>query len=308
MDERSNVIIANLDEILFKNRNKEYGAYEIRKNYLRVQVLSFLLGTAILVSIIEIYSFSDYWLLEEVKEQQIKPYYYSREVTAELSEDREVVGSKRNIKRGLVEPPSLTIRLPKGTPKMPEVMFVIPKVVPHAEANPQVFVPEIKYLDTVKAEIGTRNVKGDPRALPTMGLLEEGVVFVPGSPDGVDSTPKVAISSPQPKEKTVTEEEPDPNKFIFLEVKPAPINLDVIKQRMVYPVLCKEAGIQGKVFIRMLVNKEGRVEKTIVQKSPHPLLTEECLRHIDSLRFTPGMQGGRPVKVWISIPFEFQLK
>jgi protein TonB len=294
----------NLDDIIFKNRNKEYGAYDIRKNYIRVLFLSFLLGNFILLSGIELYNFSDYWgAVSDIEKEGISSY--DREVIVELSDELSV--GKKNIKKGLVEPPSLTIKLPKGAPKAPEVMFVVPKVVPHSDAVAYSAIPDIAYLDTIKAEIGTRNIKGDPTARPTMGLLEEGTVFVPGSPKGVEvEKAPIAVTHAPPKEEV--EEDPDPNKFILLEVKPSPTNLDAIKKRLVYPTLCREAGIEGKVYVRMLVNKNGRVEKTMIQKSPHPLLSEECLRHIDSLQFNPGIQGGKPVKVWISIPFEFQLK
>ena len=44
----------SLDDIIFKNRNKEYGAYAIRKSYPRVLFISFLLGNFILLSGIQL--------------------------------------------------------------------------------------------------------------------------------------------------------------------------------------------------------------------------------------------------------------
>jgi protein TonB len=304
-DREERGIVYNLDDIIFKNRNKEYGAYAIRKNYFRVLLLSLLLGNFILLSGIELYKFSDYWTVSDTEKEGI--VNYDREVVVELNDELSV-GEKKYQER-LGSPPSLTLKLPKGAPRAPEVMFVVPRVVAHSDAVAHSAIPDVTYLDTVKAEIGIRNVKGDPTARPTMGLLEEGTVFVRGSSTGVaeEKTP-IAPAQVPPSPKKEAEEDPDPNKFIVLEVKPSPLNLDVIKKRLVYPTLCREAGIEGKVYVRMLVNKNGRVEKTIIQKSPHPLLSEECLRHIDSLQFNPGIQGGKPVKVWVSIPFEFQLK
>ncbi|MCS6894717.1 MAG: TonB family protein [Bacteroidia bacterium] len=104
------------------------------------------------------------------------------------------------------------------------------------------------------------------------------------------------------------EEDPDPTATIQVEKGPVPTNMDDIKKRIVYPPLAKEANIQGKVIVRVLVGKEGRYERHIVLRSPHKLLTEAVEKELPNLSFTPGIKDGKPVKVWVTIPFDFSLK
>ncbi|MCS7152635.1 MAG: energy transducer TonB [Bacteroidia bacterium] len=60
--------------------------------------------------------------------------------------------------------------------------------------------------------------------------------------------------SPTGNEFTHTEEpEPDPTAFVLIEKEPVATNLEEIKRRIGYPPLAKEAGIQGKVIVRVLV-------------------------------------------------------
>lgn len=104
------------------------------------------------------------------------------------------------------------------------------------------------------------------------------------------------------------EEDPDPTAFIQVEKEPQPTNMDEIKKRIAYPPLAKEAGIQGKVIVRVLVDKEGRYKRHIVLRSPHKLLTEAVEKELPNLTFIPGLSNGQPIKVWVTIPFDFNLK
>ena len=58
-----------------------------------------------------------------------------------------------------------------------------------------------------------------------------------------------------------------------------------------------------------VVNQEGKVEDVRIQKSVHPLLDKEAIRVIKLLPdFTPGYNGGRPVKVYYMVPIMYTLK
>ena len=83
--------------------------------------------------------------------------------------------------------------------------------------------------------------------------------------------------------------------------------MDDIKKLIGYPPMAKEAEIEGKVILRVQVNKNGNYVKHIKIKDPHPLLTKAVEDQIHNLKFTPGVQAGKPIKVWVTIPFDFKL-
>jgi TonB family protein len=84
--------------------------------------------------------------------------------------------------------------------------------------------------------------------------------------------------------------------------------LMTIAERMQYPEEAKKQKIQGKVIIRFVVNKEGRVTDAVVLKGVDPLLDVEALRVVNALPdFKPGMQGGKPVDSYLMVPITFTL-
>lgn len=84
--------------------------------------------------------------------------------------------------------------------------------------------------------------------------------------------------------------------------------LRVISDNIKYPESAKNAGIEGRVIIRFLVNTKGDAEEVSVLRGVHPLLDEEGVRVVSMLKgFTPGMQGGKAVNVWYMVPINFTL-
>ncbi len=101
---------------------------------------------------------------------------------------------------------------------------------------------------------------------------------------------------PPPKTEEVFE-------FYAVEVKPQVLRT----VEPVYPEMAKKAGIEGRVVIKALVNEEGRVTYVEVIQSTNPIFDEPAKRAAMEFLFRPGMQRDRPVKVWVAIPFRFQL-
>jgi len=75
-----------------------------------------------------------------------------------------------------------------------------------------------------------------------------------------------------------------------------------------YPEAAKEAKAEGRVIVRFAVTKEGNADGVSVLKGVHPLLDEEAVRVVSTLKgFEPGKQGGVPVNVWYMVPITFKL-
>lgn len=75
-----------------------------------------------------------------------------------------------------------------------------------------------------------------------------------------------------------------------------------------YPELAVENDIQGTVYLRFVVTKSGKVGEVQLVRGVDPLLDNEAIRVVKKMpKFKPGMQGGRTVSVWFSLPVVFQL-
>jgi len=101
------------------------------------------------------------------------------------------------------------------------------------------------------------------------------------------------------KEKTV---------YQSFEVEKAPecVNLQQVRGSMVYPPMAIEAQIEGKVTVKVLVDANGNVIKIGSINGPDVFRDEVSSKSMQ-LQFTPGLQNGKPVKVWVTVPFSFKL-
>lgn len=76
-----------------------------------------------------------------------------------------------------------------------------------------------------------------------------------------------------------------------------------------YPVIAQENGIQGKVYVNFVVDKDGSVTQAKIARGVDASLDKEALRVVNSLpKWKPGMQRGKPVKVSYTVPISFVLQ
>jgi len=134
----------------------------------------------------------------------------------------------------------------------------------------------------------------------------------------------VEIQEAEPNEEVEQEEEIEftpTTEFNELEVPPPP-KVDTtyeffaveVKPQIVksvepeYPELAQKAGIEGQVFVKVLVDEQGNVIEAHVLRSTNPIFNEPALKAAKQFKFTPGKQRDIPVKVWVAIPFHFQIE
>lgn len=91
-----------------------------------------------------------------------------------------------------------------------------------------------------------------------------------------------------------------------VEYLPECINLTQVQASLVYPELAISTGIQGKVSIKILVSKEGKVIKVGSFKGPE-VFYDEIKSKVRNLEFTPGILNNKTVNVWVNVPFSFKL-
>ena len=84
--------------------------------------------------------------------------------------------------------------------------------------------------------------------------------------------------------------------------------LQYIMKNMKYPEQAMKEGIQGRVAVRFIVEKDGSISDVKPILSVHPLLNKEAVRVVESMpKWSPGKQNGKPVRVRFNLPVMFKL-
>lgn len=81
-----------------------------------------------------------------------------------------------------------------------------------------------------------------------------------------------------------------------------------LNQNTRYPAVAQENGVQGRVVVSFVVGKDGHISDVTVLRSVDPSLDKEAIRVVRNMpRWTPGKQGGEPVRVRYNVPVSFRL-
>ena len=190
-----------------------------------------------------------------------------------------------------------------------------PSALDEEEPPPKVeeLTTPTKDLEALTPEPVARE-KADVQTIKTQQQLED--IKTPVS--NVGDTGKFSFSGPiKIEEKKIEEkitkkeiiEEKEKTVYQSFEVEKAPecVNLQQVRSSMVYPPMAIEAQIEGKVTVKVLVDGDGSVIKVGSVNGPD-IFRDEVSSKSMQLQFTPGLQNGKPVKVWVTVPFVFKLK
>jgi TonB family protein len=80
-----------------------------------------------------------------------------------------------------------------------------------------------------------------------------------------------------------------------------------VETYVTYPETARKKGLSGKVLFSALIQKDGNVEKVIIDKSDNPIFNESVIEAVKKTRFSPAKQGSVPVKVWYTQTINFKL-
>ena len=109
-------------------------------------------------------------------------------------------------------------------------------------------------------------------------------------------------SSKKIAEKT-EEAYPDIDEFVAVDQQPA-----IIKRAPVsYPELAKKARIEGNVYLKVLVDKDGKPKKAVVFKSDAEVFNEAAIQSALKSTYSAAVSDGKPVASWLVLPFTFKL-
>ena len=103
--------------------------------------------------------------------------------------------------------------------------------------------------------------------------------------------------------------------FMLVEEKPTFQKGDAnqfskwVNQRLVYPEIAKENGVQGRVTLQFTIDKDGTLSKVKVVRGVDPSLDKEAVRVVSmSPKWEPGRQRDRAVPVTYTFPVIFKLR
>ncbi|TSA17797.1 energy transducer TonB [bacterium] len=124
--------------------------------------------------------------------------------------------------------------------------------------------------------------------------------------EGKGAAPSMGVPVKAPdmksKAKNLREEMP-PADYVPYEKPP-----EAIKQMPAkYPEAAKKDKVEGTVWLKTLVDVQGKVTKVEIQKSDAEMLNQAAVDAVKQWVFKPAVMEGKPVAVWVSIPFRFKL-
>ncbi len=231
-------------------------------------------------------------------------------------------------------PPSDRLLAAADTTDIYEIVDEMPELIGGLEGLQQrLEYPELQYragvegtavLQFVVSTAGTvqnlaviRSAGNDGLDRAAMAAVQ-GAQFRPGREEGqavrvrfaVPITFRIGDAPPRPERRPPVGEvrTGDPEVFDVAEVQPELIGgLEGLQERVVYPPLAREAGIEGQVVVQFVVNEQGRVEDATVLRTPDDMLSEAALEAVRGSTFRPGQQRGAAVKVRFAVPITFRL-
>jgi protein TonB len=269
-----NLYSQNWNDIIFENKNKAYGAYELRQTSSKRHIIAMMgcLLIAIFITLLPA-------LIETVK--NLRPAVSNIDdssVLTDLLEVDEEVQEKDDIVEATEPPPP---------PLKSTIQFVEPEIV-SAE--------EIKDDETLKSQDELLDSRIQISTLTVEGTNEDTGI------DVADLTQHLEKAEEEPdKIFTVVEQQPEfPGGYTAM--------MKYLKDNINYPTIAQENGIKGRVTLQFVVDKEGIISQVKVIKGVDPSLDKEAVRVVKSMpKWIPGKQNGKPVNVWFTLPVVFQL-
>ncbi len=256
-------------ELVFEGKNKEYGAYELRRDSTKRHYIALII--VILLSLI---LFSLPTLIEIVTPK--KDTLVVTEVTT-LSDLPEAETKQE-------EQPQKVEELPPPPPLKSSIKFTAP-VITKAQVREEDEIKTQEEVTKSSVSISIQDVQGTDEV------------------NGKDIAELNEIVQAPAEEKAYTYVEQMPQ-FPGGEAAMR----TYISKNLRYPTIAQENGIQGKVYVRFVISKTGEVSNVEVTRGIDPICDKEAVRVIQSMpKWIPGKQNGNMVSVIYTVPVVFKL-
>lgn len=119
----------------------------------------------------------------------------------------------------------------------------------------------------------------------------------------INPAPKTELEAPQEETFVIVEKMPEfPGGQAAL--------IQYLSNNIKYPEECRKMGVEGKVFVKFIVDPSGNITNVQVLRGvvDGKLLEKEAVRVVESMpKWKPGTQGGKAVNVYFTLPISFKL-
>ena len=263
------------DSIVLINNDK-YGAPELKKAYPGYTLKGFIIAVAIHILLIAGYMLLVY--INQAKTNEV-PKNKSRII---IVEGFELPPPIEDVEKPLVDP--------KEFEKITKDLSVLQPVPTRKDLADDVILKTQTELNNINVNAGR---EGDS------------VVYVSNNGNNNINDGQLDIKINKNPDLPVI----DDRIYKSFEVEKAPecINLVQVKSMIKYPQVAIEGEIEGRVSVKVLVGPEGNVLKVGTITGPD-VFYDVVRDKASELQFTAGLQNNKPVKVWVTVPFVFDLK
>ena len=270
-------------EMVFAGKNKEYGAYQLRKGTSGRNIKSLLI---LVIAAALVGGFLAWKVIEQKQAEEQQAYMEAMELAKLQQQAKKEEKKKEPVK-------------PKIEPK---------KEIPVARETQKFTAPVIKKDELVKEE----------NQVKQMDKLDEKVAVGTENKAGVkDRTVEavrndIAVAAPPPPPAP----KPEVATKVFDVVEEMPsfpggqgALMQYLASNIKYPVVAQENGVQGRVIVSFVVERDGSISDVKVARSVDPSLDREAQRVVKSMpRWSPGKQNGSTVRVKYTVPVVFRLQ
>jgi len=265
-------------DIIFANRNREYGAYQLRRAYPKYMGRALAYGVALIVLF-----FSFPYILSKMTDV-FKAENNLIEVTAELGPPPDIDPNN--------PPPPPPPPPPTPPPPTRSTIQFVPPVIKKDEQVADQEPPTVEEVIETKADVGKETKRGTDDAPPE--IIDNPIEA------------KVVDAPVRQEEKT----------FEMFDIQKPPSFpggeaelLKYLAENIKYPPLARENNIQGQVVLSFVVGKRGEITDVTIIKDIGGGCGKEAVRVVESMpRWIPGEANGNPVKVRFVLPVRFKLE
>ena len=271
-------------DMVFAGKNKEYGAYQLRKGTSGRNIKSLLI---LVIAAALVGGFLAWKVIEQKQAEEQQAYMEAMEL-AKLQEQAKKEEKKK--------------------PEKVQPKIEAKKEIPVARETQKFTAPVIKKDELVKEE----------NQVKQMDKLDEKVAIGTENKEGVkDRTieavrSEIAVAAPPPPPAP----KPEVSTKVFDVVEEMPsfpggqgALMSYLASNIKYPVVAQENGVQGRVIVSFVVERDGSISDVRVARSVDPSLDREAQRVVKSMpRWKPGKQNGSAVRVKYTVPVVFRLQ
>ena len=272
-------------DMVFAGKNKEYGAYQLRKGTSGRNIKSLLI---LVIAAALVGGFLAWKVIEQKQAEEQQAYMEALEL-AKLQKQAEKEKKKK--------------------PEKVQPKVEMKKEIPVARETQKFTAPVIKKDDLVKEENQVKQMDQLDAKVAVGTKDEEGVKD--RNIEAVRSDIAVATPPPPPPAP-----KPEVSNKVFDVVEEMPsfpggtgALMSFLNSNIKYPVVAQENGVQGRVIVGFVVERDGSITDVKVMRSVDPSLDREAQRVVRAMpRWKPGKQNGSAVRVKYTVPVVFRLQ